>query len=152
MSREIAGKYSLVHLEKLSIKGMTKSAKGTADEPGKNVRAKSGLNRVILASCWSKLHQCLDYKTNTNYIHPAYTSQTCNQCGHVDKKNRKSQAEFVCTACGHRENADVNAALNILAFGNGAAGRGGGEKAIKDSPESLMARPGKRQMDTKLLV
>ena len=142
VSREIASKYSLVHLEKLNIKGMTKSAKGTVEKPGKNVRAKSGLNRVILASCWGKLHQCLDYKTNTNYIHPAYTSITCNKCGHVDKNSRRSQSVFVCTACGHRDNADRNSALNILASGNGATGRGGGE----------VTRPGKRQIGTAILA
>ena len=137
-SREVADRYSLVYLEKLNNRGMTKSAKGTKERPGTNVRAKAGLNRVILASCWGKFHQCLDYKTNANYINPAYTSQTCNKCGNIDKENRKTQAAFLCTACGHRENADVNAALNILAFGNGATGRGGGE----------VTRPVKRQMDT----
>ena len=127
VSREVADKYSLVHLEKLNNRGMTRSAKGTKDNPGTKVRAKTGLNRVILASCWGKFHQCLDYKTNTNYVDPAYTSQTCNKCRHVDKKNRKTQSVFICTDCGHRDNADVNAGLNILASGNGAAGRRGGE-------------------------
>ena len=138
-SRQVADKYSLVHLEKLNNRGMTRSAKGTKDNPGTKVRAKAGLNRVILASCWGKFHQCLDYKTNTNYVDPAYTSQACNKCGNVDKNNRKTQSVFICTACGHRDNADVNAALNILASGNGAAGRGGGE----------VTRPVKRQVDTR---
>ncbi len=136
-SRQVADNYSLVHLEKLNNQGLTRSAKGTKDNPGTNVRAKTGLNRVILASCWGKFHQCLDYKTDTNYVNPAYTSQTCSKCGNVDKENRKTQAVFECSACGHRDNADVNAALNILAFGNRAAGRGGGE----------VTRPVKRQMD-----
>ncbi len=139
VSRQVADKYSLVHLEQLNNPGMTRSAKGTKEKPGTSVRAKTGLNRVILASCWGKFHQCLDYKTNTNYINPAYTSQTCNKCGNVDKENRKTQAAFICTACGHRDNADVNAALNILALGNRAAGRGGGE----------VTWPMKRQMDTR---
>lgn len=44
----------------------------------------------------------------------AYTSQTCSQCGHVDRENRKTQADFACVSCGYQENADVNAAKNIL--------------------------------------
>ncbi|GAB1823812.1 hypothetical protein HerbRD11066_69760 [Herbidospora sp. RD11066] len=47
------------------------------------------------------------------YIDPAYTSQECSACGHVDKKNRPSQAVFSCTSCGFAEHADVNAARNI---------------------------------------
>ncbi len=140
VSRRVAVRYSHVHLEKLSNRDMTGSAKGTKEKPGTDVRAKAGLNRVILASCWGKFHQCLDYKTNTNYVNPAYTSQTCNKCENVDKNNRKTQAVFERTVCGHRDNADVNATLNILALGNRAAGRGkaGGE-----------THPVERQMDTR---
>ncbi|MCY3852346.1 MAG: zinc ribbon domain-containing protein, partial [Gammaproteobacteria bacterium] len=69
-----------------------------------------------------------------------YTSQTCHQCGHVDKDSRK-QSDFKCTACGHADDADVNAALNILAFGNGATGRGGGDTGRAP----CYSRPGKRQ-------
>jgi predicted RNA-binding Zn-ribbon protein involved in translation (DUF1610 family) len=47
-------------------------------------------------------------------VNPAYTSQTCASCGHVAKENRKSQAEFECVECGHTNNADINAAQNIL--------------------------------------
>ena len=57
-------------------------------------------------------------------VDPKFTSQTCNECGHVSKENRKSQDKFVCTACGHTANADINASKNILArgiHGNNAA-------------------------------
>jgi putative transposase len=47
-------------------------------------------------------------------VDPRYTSQGCNQCGYVSKANRLSQSRFVCQQCGHTENADVNAARNIL--------------------------------------
>lgn len=50
---------------------------------------------------------------DVHYVDPAYTSQTCSNCGHVDKKNRKNQSKFVCENCGFNENADYNAALNI---------------------------------------
>ena len=136
ISKEIAGKYSLVYLENLNVKGMTASAKGTAETPGKNVKAKSGLNKSILKTNWHKLEQYLNYKTNIVKVPAAFTSQRCNKCGHIDKDNRKTQAKFKCLACGYRDNADVNAALNILASGNGAIGRGGGE----------VTRPGKRQI------
>ena len=138
VSREIVDDYTLVYLEDLNTQSMTKSAKGTAENPGKHVRQKAGLNRGILNSGWGKLEQCLLYKSNVMKVPPAYTSQACNQCGHTDKKNRKTQHQFECVACGHRDHADTNAARNILAFGNGASGRGGGS----------MSWPVKRQMDT----
>ena len=150
VSREVSGKYSTVYLENLNTKGMTRSARGTIMNPGRNVRAKAGLNSGILSTGWYKLEQCLGYKTHVEYVDPKYTSQTCNKCGCVDKNNRVSQSVFICTACGHRDNADRNAALNIKASGNGATGRGGSEKTLKDL--SYKARPVKRQMDTKFLV
>ena len=127
VSKSIASQYDLAYIEALNTKGMTKSAKGTKEKPGKNVKQKSGLNRQILASGWGTLELCLNYKMEVRKVSPAYTSQTCHQCGHVAKANRPSQSEFKCTACGHSDDADVNAALNILASGNGAAGRGGGD-------------------------
>jgi putative transposase len=50
----------------------------------------------------------------TTVVNPAYTSQMCSSCGYVSKGNRKSQASFKCLCCGHKLNADVNAARNIL--------------------------------------
>ena len=139
-SKSIASEYDIAYMEALNIRGMAKSAKGTKQKPGKHVKAKSGLNRQILASAWGTLELCLNYKTEVRKVNPAYTSQTCRQCGHVDKKNRNG-TEFKCTECGHADDADVNAALNILAFGNGAAGRGGGDTG----GASCHSRPGKRQ-------
>ena len=140
VSKNIASEYNVAYMEKLNVRGMTKSAKGTKEKPGKHVSAKSELNRKILASAWGTLELCLDYKMEVCKVNPAYTSQTCRQCGHVDKKNRKG-TEFKCTECGHADDADVNAALNILALGNGAAGRGGGDTG----GTSRHSRPGKRQ-------
>ena len=140
-SKEIASEYDIAYIEKLNIRGMTRSARGTKERPGKSVKAKSQLNRKILASSWGQLELCLSYKMDVHKVDPAYTSQTCHQCGHVDKRSRKTQSDFKCTACGHADDADVNAALNILAFGNGAAGRGGGDTG--GAPRH--SRPGKRQ-------
>jgi putative transposase len=108
----------VVVVEELNVKNMTKSAKGTEEKPGKNVRAKSGLNRSILKNGWGMFFEMLDYKTARRggrlvKVSPEYTSQTCNVCGHVSKENRKSQSRFKCEACGHTANADINAAKNI---------------------------------------
>ncbi|MDE0302383.1 MAG: transposase [Gammaproteobacteria bacterium] len=140
VSKAIASEYDVAYVEKLNIRGMTKSAKGTKQTPGRNVKSKSGLNRRVLASAWGTLEMCLNYKMEVRHVNPAYTSQTCHSCGHVDQDNRK-QTDFKCTACGHADDADVNAALNILAFGNGATGRGGGDTGRT----SCHSRPVKRQ-------
>ena len=104
-----------VVLEDLNTKAMTKSAKGTVEKPGRNVKQKAGLNRAILASGWGQLERKLEYKAGqVVYVDPAYTSQTCSQCGHTAQSNRPSQAVFRCGACGFRANADHNAAINIL--------------------------------------
>ncbi len=132
-SRWVADRYDIAVLESLIIRSMTKSAKGTAEEPGRNVAAESGLNRGILASVWGRLEQNLSYKVaRLEKIDPRNTSRECSECGHTDKANRKSQSLFACGNCGHSANADTNAALNILGRREcgsvppkGGAGRGG---------------------------
>lgn len=107
---------------------MTRAARGTLAQPGRHVRQKAGLNRGILAAGWSKLVTRLQQKApgRVEKVNAAYTSQTCNCCGHVDPNNRQSQAVFRCTACGHQVNADVNAARVIAsrtAAGHAVAAR-----------------------------
>lgn len=104
--------------EDLNISGMTKSAKGTVDNPGKNVKQKSGLNRSILNMGFGKLARMLEDKLASKgrklvKVAPQNTSQTCSKCGHVSKQNRKTQAHFKCVQCGYETNADLNAAVNI---------------------------------------
>lgn len=116
---KLAKSHGLAVLEKLIIKNMTKSAKGTRASPGKNVKAKSGLNRVILEQCWRLFASILEYKMiwiggMVAYVDAKYTSQKCHKCKHVAKENRKTQATFKCVKCGHKENADLNASKNIL--------------------------------------
>ena len=113
---------AVVVLEDLKTKNMTRSAKGTIDQPGRNVRAKSGLNRAILAKGWHQFDVALTSAarytgTTVVKVPAAYTSQRCSACGHVDPKSRESQAVFRCTSCAQCEHADVNAATNILAAG-----------------------------------
>ena len=101
---------------------MTKSAKGSLLNPGKNVKAKSGLNRSILSEGWGQFFKMLEYKQKKRghiflQINPKNTSRTCPKCGHVSKDNRRTQAHFCCTNCGYTANADENAAGNILRAG-----------------------------------
>ena len=126
VSRDIANRHGVAVVENLNTKGMTSSAKGTIENPGKNVKQKAGLNRVILKTGWSGLRQKLDYKMKQVVeVNPAYTSQTCYRCGHVDKANRLTQSQFKCVRCEHEDNADINAALNIKASGIEASAQGG---------------------------
>ena len=116
-STRIAKQNSIVYMEDLKIKNMSKSARGTAEEHGKNVAAKSGLNRSILDCGWGNFGILLEYKTNVIRVNPKYTSQICSSCGHKDAQSRLSQSQFKCTSCSHTLNADVNAAKNILSRG-----------------------------------
>lgn len=119
LANQLTTRHSVIVLEDLRTKNMTASARGTKAEPGRNIRQKAGLNRAILDKGWHRMELAIrnaarSTGTEVVLVNPAYTSQTCNRCGHVDAKNRESQAVFVCTACGHRDHADLNAAKNIL--------------------------------------
>ncbi|MXZ81523.1 MAG: transposase, partial [Gammaproteobacteria bacterium] len=124
-SRKIADRYQYAAVEDLNARGMTRSAKGSVENPGRNVKAKSGLNREILKTGWSGLRRKLAYKMEVIGVDPKNTSRTCHECGHVDRKSRTTQSRFGCVVCEHSGNADVNAALNILALGTRATGQGG---------------------------
>lgn len=126
LTTRLATGYDVIRIEDLRIKNMTRSAKGTIEEPGVNVSAKAGLNREILRSGWGLFARRLEAKARgrVEKINPANTSRCCAVCGHVAKENRKSQAAFCCVACGHQANADTNAAINIAA-GHVVTARGG---------------------------
>ncbi|GGK87360.1 transposase [Planomonospora parontospora subsp. parontospora] len=114
--------YDMIVHEDLRIANMTRSASGTIEAPGRNVAAKSGLNRSILDAGWGVFLTVLAYKAESAgreliAVEPRNTSRTCAECGHVAKENRVTQAAFACTACGHAAHADVNAAVNILRAG-----------------------------------
>jgi putative transposase len=125
-STDIARRFDLIRVEDLQIMNMTRSAKGTREHPGRNVRAKAGLNREILRSGWGLLVRRLEDKApgRVERINPAFTSQRCSACGQVDARSRESQARFACSACGYACHADVNAARNIAA-GHAVTARGG---------------------------
>jgi putative transposase len=122
-STSISKNHAMVVVEDLQVSNMYRSAAGTVEQPGKNVRAKAGLNRSILDQGWAEFRRQLEYKVlwqgGLFLAVPAMnTSRTCPQCGHVSKDNRKSQAVFACVKCGYSENADLVAAINILRAGH----------------------------------
>jgi transposase len=122
-STDLARRFDVIRVEALRIAQMTRRPKQKADpdRPGRYLanrrRAKAGLNRGILANGWGHLVTRLEQKApnRVEKVNPAYTSQTCSVCGHCASESRESQAVFRCVACGHRANADVNAAVNIAA-------------------------------------
>jgi transposase len=124
VSTEIARRYDLIRLEDLDVRRVTRSARGTAERPGRHVAQKAGLNGSILRSGWGMFATRLEHKARgrVEKVNPAYTSQRCSRCGIVDREARESQAAYRCRSCGYRANADPNAARNIAA---GHAARGG---------------------------
>ncbi|EHN6577954.1 transposase [Salmonella enterica subsp. enterica serovar Anecho] len=130
VTSEISKNHAMIVIEDLKVSNMSKSAKGTAEQHGRNVKAKSGLNRSILDQGWYEMRRQLEYKQlwqggQVLAVPPAYTSQRCACCGHTAKENRLSQSKFVCQECGYAANADVNGARNILAAGHAVLACGG---------------------------
>jgi putative transposase len=114
--------YDLIVHEALASGKMSRSAKGTVDQPGSKVRQKAGLNRSIHDAGWGAFLTILAAKAEDAgrelvAVDPRHTSQRCSSCGHVAAENRVTQAAFCCVACGHQAHAEVNAALNILRAG-----------------------------------
>ena len=125
----ISQNHAMVCIEDLQVRNMSRSAKGDAAQPGKNVKAKSGLNKSILDQGWFEFRRQLDYKLQWAggiliAVPPQNTSRTCPACGHVSAENRQTQAQFLCVECGYENNADVVGAINILARGHRVAACG----------------------------
>lgn len=102
---DLVRRYGAVAVEDLNVQGMVKN---------------HWLSRAIRDTGWAGFLTILTYKAQTAgvgvvRVDPAYTSRTCSVCGHCEKGNRPTQERFCCLQCGHAENADVNAAKNILA-------------------------------------
>jgi putative transposase len=150
-SNSISKNHAMIAVEDLKISNMSKSAKGTASAPGRNVRAKSGLNKSILDQGWGEFRRQLEYKTARRggffvAVDPKNTNRRCPCCGHVSKDNRRTQALFACVACGHEANADYIGALNVLAAGHAVMACGGmaqsGRPAKKQKPAEGACEPG----------
>jgi putative transposase len=115
---DLARRFDTIRMEKLDVRAMTRSARGTLAQPGVQVAQKRGLNRAISLQGWGQLVARLNHKAlgRIELVPAAYTSQRCSVCGHIAPENRKSQAVFVCVVCKAGPcNADVNAARNIAA-------------------------------------
>jgi putative transposase len=166
LSRRLATQHSVIAIEKLDVKAMTRTARGTLAHPGKGVRAKAGLNREILERGWGALRRQLAYKTRWYgatlvEVDPRNTSRTCSACQSVDPKSRESQARFRCRACGHSDHADINAARVILARalertaeGPSVAARGGlavGRPVKREPPLRAMQSGSRCRRESALL-
>ena len=137
----ISQNHAMVFVEDLQVQNMSKSAAGTAENHGKNVAQKSGLNKAILDQGWGEFQRQLDYKTAWNggmliAVPAHHTSQTCPCCGHVSKDNRQTQARFACVECGYENHADVVGAINVLERGHRllACGEGALSASMKQEP------------------
>jgi len=140
-STQLSKNHAMIVVEDLQVKNMSKSASGTKDAPGNNVKAKSGLNKSILDQGWSEFKRQVQYKLQWFggiflEVSPRYTSMRCSCCGHIAKENRLTQSLFLCVSCGYTDHADVNAAKNILAAGH----------AVLACGASALARRGSRNL------
>ena len=128
VSRRLVDRYQTIVLEDLKVANITRSAKGSDDKPGGNVKAKAGVNRSILDAGWGMLIDMIVYKADEagrqlKVVSPYQTSQTCAVCGYVDPRNRRDE-RFSCHSCGHDDHADLNAAANVLKRGGFRPGSG----------------------------
>ena len=123
ITTSISKSHAMIACEDLKVTNMSKSAIGTMENKGRNVKAKSGLNRSILDQGWGMMVDMLEYKQQWRggllvKVNPRYTSQTCSRCQHIAKEKRQTQSKFECVKCRYVANADFNAARNILVAGH----------------------------------
>ncbi|MEU9375257.1 transposase [Streptomyces sp. NPDC048255] len=150
LTTDLAKNHGLIGIEDLRVRNMSKSAKGTAESPGKNVRAKAALNRSILDNTPGERRRQLEYKTRMYgsvlvAVPPFHTSQTCAACGLVDPESRKGCGRlFACTRCEHVDDADHNASVEIEA----RARRTGGSdiNSTRSIPRVRVPAVGRRRM------
>jgi len=146
-SSTISQNHAIVCIEDLQVRNMSKSAAGSSEAPGRNVKAKSGLNKSILDQGWFEFRRQLEYKQvwrggEVLAVPPRNTSRTCPCCGHVSAENRQTQAQFACVECGYENNADLVGAINVLAAGHAVLACGGmaqlGRPAKQEPAEATM--------------
>ena len=119
----ISKNHAVVCVEDLQVRNMSKSASGTSEQPGKQVKQKSRLNRSILDQGWGLFRGQLEYKLEWNGgilvdVPAQNTSITCPKCEYISKENRKTQLKFECINCKYQNHADVVGAINILERGH----------------------------------
>ena len=144
-STTISQNHTLVCIEDLQIKNMSRSSRGNREQHGMRVKQKSCLNRAILDQGWGEFRRQLGYKVHWNggtllAVPPQHTSQTCPACGHVSKDNRQTQAKFLCIVCDYENHADVVGAINILERGYRLLARGESvqsDRSMKQEPTEV---------------
>ena len=119
--------YAFIAIEKLQLKNMTRSSRGTMSNPGKNVKQKAGLNRSMLDASIGLFFSMLAYKaeeagSQLEKVPPNGTTQICARCGKTVPKQLSVRIHD-CPHCGFVAHRDYNAALNILLLGLSQAGR-----------------------------
>ncbi|MGH8995186.1 MAG: RNA-guided endonuclease InsQ/TnpB family protein [Acidimicrobiales bacterium] len=127
-AKEIVGRYGVIALEDLKLPQMTRSARGTKEQPGINVASKRGLNRSLQEAALGRLANWVCAKAEeagrrVYKVDPRNSSRECAACGHTTKENRPTRASFSCTRCNHQAHADVNAAQVLSARGQAADAR-----------------------------
>ena len=151
LSKTLTDTFDLIAVEDLRVANMTRSAKGTVENPGKNVSQKKGLNKAVLSASFYQFLSMISYKqTMLNGKHlvkvnPAYTSLECSRCGNRDKANRPKQDRFRCTKCGYEANPDIQASQTILrraaqSFGTGTVLVDSKHKALRSEASASVSR------------
>lgn len=139
LTTRLVKEFRTVVIEDLNVQGMTASAAGTVAKPGKNVVAKSRLNRAVRANQFGTLRRKLEYKAtwygSTVETVPRFypSSKTCSGCGNV-KQDLGSKETYHCDACGLTIDRDLNAAINIRDFS-------------PEAQEKLVAKPTGERVD-----
>ena len=118
LAHAIVSRFDGIALEELRIPNLVRSAKGTKDQPGSNVRAKAGLNRSIHEQSWATLSRLLVEKAEragrrVDFVAPHHTSQDCSGCGRRVPKTLSVRVHR-CPECGLELDRDLNAARNVL--------------------------------------
>lgn len=121
------------------------------DLTGIRDRVRLRKNQRTSLHSWSfhQLGQYIEYKAKRAgvplvYVDPAYTSQRCSQCGHIDRKNRVDQATFACRSCGTVMHADDNASHNVARKGE-TVWTAGRESRVPATPSVAQTEEATRQ-------
>ena len=140
----LAKGYETVCCERMDVRQLVRSARGTHEQHGELVNVQREFSRRLANAApgeqRAELKAACERHGATYIETPARSSsEFCPECDHCTSENRKTQARFRCTKCGHAENADGNAARNHLLWGTSAEHRA----AVRRSWEE--AAPPKRQ-------
>ncbi|MET8624727.1 RNA-guided endonuclease TnpB family protein [Kitasatospora sp. NPDC004669] len=149
LTKRLATGFAVVAVEDLNVAGMTASARGTVERPGRKVRQKAGLNRSVLDAAPAEVRRQLTYKTSWYGSKLAVvdrwfpSSKTCSACGRQDPRLTLADREYHCRHCGLRLDRDLNAARNIAAYAGTAppTAPGRGVASHKEDARGAHVRP-----------